>query len=86
MRHTRPETLAEYLLRLRPETEADMEAALTDRAIGMAEAAALQREVRALEEKRADLARHRAHPRNIDRLSRDLILLRRARAQLEVDP
>ena len=82
----RPETLTEYLLRIRPETEAEMEAALLDVAIDMAAARTLQRDARALDDQRVDLVRRHAHPKVIDRISVDLRLLRRALEHLEVDP
>lgn len=82
----RPETLTEYLLRVRPETEAEMEAALLAVAIDMAAAQTLQRDARALDDQRVDLVRRHAHTKVIDRISVDLRLLRRALEHLEVDP
>lgn len=62
MTQTQPETLTEYLLRVRPETEADMEAALTAVAIDMTAAQALRRDARAMDDQRVELVRRRASP------------------------
>lgn len=86
MTNTQTETLTGYLLRVRPDTEADMEAALTAVAIDMTAAQALRRDARALDDQRVELVRRHARPEVIERISEDLTYLRRALEHLEVEP
>lgn len=81
---TNTETLPQRVLRLRPTTEAEMEAALTGMAIGLREAWDLKREIKRLSSRGAYLIRHNARPQIIDRYTEELRLLNWAAEALEI--